>query len=216
MRDTDRERRRRFDALFRAYSAGILAYCGWRLQSESDAQDAMAEAFLTVWRRLDDVPEGEGARAWVYAVARRVMANQRRSQRRRVVLQEELARQAERSAAPSLDSAPSADGAAHEAVHAALARLKPVDREVLLLAEWEGLTSSEIATVMGCLTVTARGRLHRARLRFRDTYRTVASGEAAPTDVEATDVDAARGTVCGSRAALGASRLAGSAARSGD
>ena len=48
--------------------------------------------------------------------------------------------------------------------------LEPRDREILLLAEWEGLSTSQIAGVMGCLAVTARGRLHRARRRFRSAY----------------------------------------------
>jgi RNA polymerase sigma-70 factor (ECF subfamily) len=41
---------------------------------------------------------------------------------------------------------------------------------VLLLAEWEGLTPAQIGTVVGCLAVTARGRLHRARRRFRSVF----------------------------------------------
>ena len=55
-------------------------------------------------------------------------------------------------------------------MHEALRRLGPRDREVLLLAEWEGLTPSQLAAVVGCLTVTARGRLHRARLRFKAAF----------------------------------------------
>jgi DNA-directed RNA polymerase specialized sigma24 family protein len=49
-------------------------------------QDAVAEVFLTAWRRLDAVPEGDAARVWLYATARRVIANQRRSGRRQVTL----------------------------------------------------------------------------------------------------------------------------------
>ena len=55
-------------------------------------------------------------------------------------------------------------------MHEALRRLGPRDREVLLLAEWEGLSPAQIAAVLGCLTVTARGRLHRARRRFRAVF----------------------------------------------
>jgi RNA polymerase sigma-70 factor (ECF subfamily) len=55
-------------------------------------------------------------------------------------------------------------------VRAALAALDPRDREVLLLAEWEGLAPAEIAKVMRCPAVTMRGRLHRARLRFRAAF----------------------------------------------
>jgi hypothetical protein len=91
MREGERERRRRFDALFASYSSDIVAYCGWRADSASEAQDAAAEVFLTAWRRLDALPEGDAARVWLYATARRVIANQRRSSRRRDALYQRLA-----------------------------------------------------------------------------------------------------------------------------
>jgi RNA polymerase sigma factor (sigma-70 family) len=161
MTQGERARRRRFDALFEFYSADIVAYCGWRADSASDAQDAAAEVFLVAWRRLDALPEGDAARVWLYAPARRVLANQRRASRRRAALYERLAL----DAASTRPAPPSADG--EEAlVHQALRRLRPRDREVLLLAEWEALSPAQIATVMGCLAITARGRLHRARRRF--------------------------------------------------
>lgn len=55
-------------------------------------------------------------------------------------------------------------------MHTALSRLRRLDREVLLLSAWEDLAPSEIAVVMGCSQSSARGRLHRARRRFRDEY----------------------------------------------
>ena len=159
----DRARKERFDALFASHGADIVAYCAWR-GSSADAHDAAAEVFLTAWRRLDDVPYGDGARAWLYATARRVLANQRRSNRRRVALHERLAREA-------TPDPPEAPPESQEAlVHEALRRLGPRDREVLLLAEWEGLAAPEIAVVLDCLAVTARGRLHRARRRFRTVF----------------------------------------------
>ena len=57
MQGTDGERRRRFDALFESYGTDIVAYCGWRTRSPSDAQDAAADVFLTAWRRLEELPE---------------------------------------------------------------------------------------------------------------------------------------------------------------
>jgi RNA polymerase sigma factor (sigma-70 family) len=162
MTDTQSERRARFDELFSLYSRDIAAYCSWRRAAGTDPQDAVAEVFLAAWRRLDDLPPGDGARVWLYATARRVLANQRRSQRRRLALQDRLAQQA---AFP-----PVGEGDEHARVHAALRRLSRADREVLLLADWEGLTASQIASVVGCLAVTARGRLHRARRRFRAAF----------------------------------------------
>jgi RNA polymerase sigma factor (sigma-70 family) len=165
MTESESERRRRFNDLFASYSSDIVAYCGWRAGSRSDAQDAVADVFLTAWRRLDDLPEDDAARVWLYATARRVIANQRRSNRRRAALHERLAR--DRAFAPQ-ESPP--EDREETRVHEALRRLGPRDREVLLLAEWEGLSAAQIATVLGCLTVTARGRLHRARRRFRAAF----------------------------------------------
>ena len=151
----------RFDRMFASYSADIVAYCGWRARSESDAQDAVADVFLTAWRRLDDVPEGDAARVWLYATARRVIANQRRSSRRRAALHDRLASEA---------AVPAPVDREETLVREALHRLPPRDREILLLAEWEGLSHAQIGAVMGCLAVTARGRLHRARRRFRAVF----------------------------------------------
>jgi RNA polymerase sigma factor (sigma-70 family) len=162
---TDGERRQRFGAVFASYSSDVVAYCGWPAASVSDAQDAAAEVFLIAWRRLDELPEGDAARVWLYATARRVIANQRRSSRRQAALYERLALQG-----PSQVQEPSPDEPEEALVHEALRRLGPRDREVLLLSEWEGLTPAEIAVVMGCLAMTARGRLHRARRRFRTAF----------------------------------------------
>ena len=178
MKGTDDQRRQRFDALFAAYSPSIVAYCGWRADSASDAQDAVAEVFLTAWRRLDELPEGDAARVWLYATARKVLANQRRSTRRREALRERLAREP----APAATEPPAPTGE-KALVRAALMQLAPCDREVLLLAEWEDLAPAQIAEVLGCLTVTARGRLHRARRRFRNAFEALrAGGDEVPTN----------------------------------
>lgn len=115
MRVGENERRRRFDALFASYSSDIVAYCGWRADSSSDAQDAVAEVFLTAWRRLDELPAGDAARVWLYATARRVIANQRRSSRRIVALYERLALDA--ASAPQEPPSPTREEALmHEAL----------------------------------------------------------------------------------------------------
>jgi RNA polymerase sigma-70 factor, ECF subfamily len=166
----DAERRERFDSLFGAFGRDVVAYCRSRAASPSDGEDAAAEVFLVAWRRLDDVPGGDAARLWLYGTARRVLANQRRSSRRRGALQERL------TATPDVAaSTPVEHDAERELVRSALLRIGPRDREVLLLAEWEGLSPAEIAAVLGCLTVTARGRLHRARRRFRAAFEELSS-----------------------------------------
>jgi RNA polymerase sigma factor (sigma-70 family) len=170
MREHEAEQRRRFDELFASHGADVVAYCSWRAGSQADAQDAAAEVFLTAWRRLDAVPEGDAARIWLYATARKMIANQRRSSRRRAALQERLTVEA---VSRRGETAPG-----DTVVHDALRMLEPRDREILLLAEWEGLSPAQIGKVVGCLAVTARGRLHRARSRFRSAYEQLLAGDA--------------------------------------
>jgi RNA polymerase sigma-70 factor (ECF subfamily) len=167
--------RRRFDALFESHRFDVASYCSWRAASRSDAEGAVAEVFLVAWRRIESVPSGDAARAWLYATARRVIANQRRSRRRRDALEDRLARERPLDASHAATASTFAGSAVamspeDATVHAALARLSDRDREVLLLVEWEGLRPAELATVLGCREVTARGRLYRARSRFRDAF----------------------------------------------
>jgi len=172
MRVNEEERETRFDALFREHYADIVAYSSWRAQSAADAQDVVAEVFLTAWRRLDEMPIGEAARPWLYVVARRVMAHQVRASRRRARLHQRLG---------SFPVAPVSDSTAEYETSAlvgeALRRLKPADQEVLLLAEWEELTPTEIAQVLRRPVVTVRGRLHRARKRFRAAFEALQTAE---------------------------------------
>ena len=66
--------------------------------------DLLADVYLVAWRRIDEVPRGDGARMWLYGVARRQLANQRRGDRRRSALASELAG-ALRSVTPPDDGA---------------------------------------------------------------------------------------------------------------
>ncbi len=99
---------------------------------------------------------------WLYGVARRVMANQQRGERRRERLAAELGR--ELVAAAAMTGEP---GPAGRSVADALSRLTPQDQEVLRLVAWEDLGPREIASVLGMTQVAARSRLHRARKRLR-------------------------------------------------
>lgn len=80
----------RFAALFERIHRPLLAYALRRVSDPADAADVVAETFLVAWRRLDDVPAGEAARPWLFGVARRVLANHYRGERRRDALADRL------------------------------------------------------------------------------------------------------------------------------
>ncbi|MFP5319991.1 MAG: RNA polymerase sigma factor [Acidimicrobiia bacterium] len=151
---------------YRAHRGAVLAYLLRRCPSAADAHDALAETFLVAWRRPEQVPDGDAAvRLWLYGVARRVLANQRRAERRRRRLSERL------QAHPGDELVPGPDEAGTEReVLRVLSRLGERDREILLLSAWEGLSHAEIAAVLGCSENASAVRLHRARARLREAY----------------------------------------------
>jgi RNA polymerase sigma-70 factor (ECF subfamily) len=152
----------RLARLYAEHGRDVLAYALRRAPGPEDAADVVAETFLIAWRRLDDVPRGADSRLWLYGVARRVLANQRRGERRRLRLGERL--RAELAGALPSYPPPSAE---RSAVLAALSRLDADDRELLLLVGWEGLEPAQAARVLGCSGGTVRSHLHRARRRLR-------------------------------------------------
>jgi RNA polymerase sigma factor (sigma-70 family) len=154
------ERRRRFEELYAAHYASLLGYALRRTDNTDDAADVLAETFLAAWRRLDDVPADPRARLWLYGTARRVLANQRRGELRRLALADRLRSDLAASYRP-----PDFSGGLREAA-AAFRRMPEADRELLALAGWEGLDAGQIAAVLGCSRNAARIRLHRARRRF--------------------------------------------------
>jgi RNA polymerase sigma factor (sigma-70 family) len=155
------DRRSRFEQLYQAHYRPVLGYVLRRAANPDDAADALAETFLTAWRRLDDVPSDPETRPWLLGVARRVLANQGRAQRRRTALGERL--RSELSTGSLREPS-----AGLSDVAAAFRGLAEADREILALAGWEGLDPGQIAVVLGCSRNAARIRLHRARRRFAD------------------------------------------------
>lgn len=158
MRPPD-ERRRRFEEIYAACHDPVLGYLLRRTSNGDDAADVLAETFLTAWRRLDDVPVGDEARPWLYGVARRVLANHHRGERRRTALGERLRAELAAVAPPARDG----DLAVFTT---AFRELPEPERELLSLVAWEGLDHGQIATVLGCSRNAVRVRLHRARRRF--------------------------------------------------
>jgi RNA polymerase sigma factor (sigma-70 family) len=154
------ERERRFEAVYQAHHGPILGYVLRRTDNPDDAADVIGDVFLTAWRRLDDVPSGEQARLWLYGVARRVLANHHRGERRRSALTERL-----RADIAAAYRPPEFTGELAQ-IAAAFRRLPDAERELLALSGWEGLDNGQIAVVLGCSRNAVRIRLFRARKRF--------------------------------------------------
>ena len=80
-----------FAALFNAHFDSLLAYTRRRTPQLADAEDAMAETYVVAWRRFAQLPaDTQRQRLWLFGVAYRVIANQRRAAGRRLQLTDRL------------------------------------------------------------------------------------------------------------------------------
>ena len=153
--------RAQFEVLYRGNIRPLLAYVLTRT-SRDNAHDVVSSTFLVAWRRFDQVPVD--ALPWLIGVARRVLADQWRAESRRKALGDRLAGDA-------LTGGTSVDDVGdslvlRRSIREALMRMRPEDREVVTLAAWQGFTTEQLATALGCTKALASLRLHRARRRF--------------------------------------------------
>ena len=158
----------RFRDLHERYQARILAYC-LRRAAASDAADAAADTFAVAWRRLGDVPGGEAALPWLYGVARRALANQRRGIGRQRRLVDRLAGLPV-DVMPAVETLVIRQDDSRELLDA-LGRLRRADQELLRLVAWEELPRTDIALILGCSREAVDQRFHRAMGRLSDQFK---------------------------------------------
>lgn len=158
-----------FAALFVLYGREVYSYCFRCTADSALAEDLASIVFLEAWRRRTEVSvPPEAMRAWLYGIATNVLRNQRRSRRR-------YARAIGRleSVAFEPDFASSVEHRLdnERLVRQILERVKElprVEREVLALCVWQGLSQAEAARALGVPEATVRTRLYRARHRLQN------------------------------------------------
>ena len=166
----------RFTHLFDQHYQQVYVYCRRRSDAET-AADCAAETFMVAWRRRSEVPADETALGWLYGVARRVLANEFRRNRRSRRLLGRL-RNTPLRPDPAPDEYVLRRDQDRRAL-AALARLRESDRELLQLALWEELPHDLIAERLGCSTAAVGQRIYRATRKVAAEYQRLGRGSTA-------------------------------------
>jgi RNA polymerase sigma-70 factor (ECF subfamily) len=134
-----------------------------------DLDDTCQDVFVQVFRYLSRFEQRAEFRTWLYRVC---LSQARRAQRRRRV-REALDWLCRRD--PTLGEATFGStfcpSELAEKVMAALARMKPMHRTVLVLFDFEGVSGDDVARILGCPPSTVRRRLHYAREEFETLLR---------------------------------------------
>jgi RNA polymerase sigma factor (sigma-70 family) len=145
-----------FDALFGRHYVELRRYVMRRVEGRDGAEEVLAETFAIAWRRRDRLPEP--ALPWLFGICHKVIANHRRSAKRRLRLINRLAGSRARVGRDPADIL-----AKRSEIGRAFSQLSDSQREVLRLVAWEGLSAADAARVLGCSPAAFRVRLHRAR-----------------------------------------------------
>ncbi|MEV0565542.1 RNA polymerase sigma factor [Dactylosporangium sp. NPDC050588] len=172
-----------FAQIFRRHAPVIQRYVTRRL-GPSVAEDVCADVFLAAFRQRhrfapDRLNARLDARPWLFGIATNLVGRHRRAEIRALKALERTGVDPVTEAFEVSSDARLGAGAVNRRLAAALAALRPVYRDALLLVAWGDLTYEEIAVALGVPVGTVRSRVNRARSRMR-----AALGGADPTSIQ--------------------------------
>ncbi len=151
-----------FETLYSRYYEKVFAIARGILLDQDEAADAVQEIFTLVYRHLGRFDRRSRFSTWLFRVSvnRSIQeARKNRYKSRNVELTE-----------ASGTTVPNEPETLDPQVQAALQKLAPSDRALLVLFYWEELSLQDIADSIGCGVNAAKTRLYRARERFRVLY----------------------------------------------
>jgi len=148
-----------FQTAFAQHKDAVYRFA-WRMSgSAATAEDITQDAFVGLLRHPDRFnPDRGSLRAFLLGIARNLALKRWRKEHRLEPLDGETL------VAEPIDHE---RGELGDIVGRAVQALRPLQREVVILAEYEGLTLAEIARAVDADVGTVKSRLHRARENLR-------------------------------------------------
>jgi RNA polymerase sigma factor (sigma-70 family) len=149
-----------FGALYDRYVEAVYRYVYYRVRSDADAEDLVSDVFMRALRAIPRYEPRQAFLAWLYRIARNAVIDRARRSRIQISFEDALAH-------PGVDQIVEPDAGLlalsdKETVRAAIARLTPLQQEVIVLRFVEGYSTSEIANLVGKREGTVRGIQFRA------------------------------------------------------
>lgn len=164
-----------FERLYELHGARMKSIARNLLGQESDAEDAVQEAFLKVYRGAASFRGSAALSTWIYRILVNTCYDILRRRRRRSEDALDTTPGAEAAALP----ARAADHRLRLAIEQGVARLRPRHRDVFLLSAVEGFSHREISEVLDIPEGTSRTLLFEAKRRLQSFL-----GDAAADTVE--------------------------------
>lgn len=149
-----------FGELFSRYKQPVFGFFRRRVADPAQAEELTQETFLAVLRASSRYEPLALFRTYLYAIGFKIL----RAHRRKVAFRATFLG----AAAEARDPASHGDIEAEVLLRQAVGKLERLDREILLLSEFEQLSYTEIAELLSLPVNTVRSRLFRARMALRD------------------------------------------------
>jgi len=149
-----------FGALYDRYVGAVYRYVFYRVRNDADAEDLVSDVFMRALRAIPRYEPRVAFLAWLYRIARNAVIDRARRSRVQISFEDALAH-------PNVDQVVEPDATIlalsdKEAVRGALAKLTPLQQEVIVLRFVEGYSTLEIANLVGKREGTVRGIQFRA------------------------------------------------------
>lgn len=143
-----------FEAFYAEHQPRIRRSCALVLLDRTEAEDVAAEAFARLWSHWGQIHGEDHAGGYVFKTAMRLCAKRRRRAAREVV-----------GAVPERGTEPASPASLFDALRGLPLR----QRQSLVLRDWAGFETAEVARMLGTKESTVRVHISRARAALRGT-----------------------------------------------
>jgi RNA polymerase sigma-70 factor (ECF subfamily) len=147
--------------VWRRTNGDLFAFFRRRVRDEHTANDLLQETFVRVHRGLETLDDEERLGAWVFRIARRVLAEKQRGERNSEDVDDH-------DVPDEREPAPNQTAVVASWLRPMMSLLPPEHREALELAEIEGLSQQAIAERLGLSLSGAKSRVQRGRAALRE------------------------------------------------
>jgi RNA polymerase sigma-70 factor (ECF subfamily) len=148
--------REAFEELFQRYRRPLYGFFARRIRNAARAEELTQEVFLAVIKAQIRYEPRALVRTYLYGICLKLVSVERRGQARHKTVQTDFQATGESPLNAAIW------------VRSALEKLEEMDREVIMLREYEELSYSEIASLLRLPINTVRSRLFRARAALKD------------------------------------------------
>lgn len=150
--------------LWDQFAAPLRAFVARRTPAEIDTQDVLQDVFVRIQEQLPNLRDADRVDAWIFQIARNVVADALRRRTRRAVLDDRVASEAPTSIPDDDDR--SAEASLAGCLAPMIEQLPEPYRQAIELTEIRGMTQAEAARVVGISVSGMKSRVQRGRERL--------------------------------------------------